>query len=72
MGGGNTVVGASTYGYPYPRYPEGAVPVRRFLRTRFLLPVWSVGILLAAAYVRFGTVMMCTLRLLFAIAPLMA
>ena len=38
------MVGVSTYGYPYPRYPEGAVPVRRFLRTRFLLPVWSVGI----------------------------
>ena len=26
IGVGNTMVGASTYGYPYPKYPEGAGP----------------------------------------------
>ena len=27
IGVGNTMVGASTYGYPYPKYPEGRRPV---------------------------------------------
>lgn len=69
--GGNTMVGASTYGWTHPRYPEGAVPVRSVFENtlcpgmerwdmtdRGLRKIWDRN----DAY----------LRLLFAIAPLIA